>query len=170
MNRHQPHELWWLQAKSDHDVFIRLRRWGVKPCHQLHYLQMATEKLGKAYFWRSGTPPRRTHAAFVRFMRFLGHIRGAERERAASVLAFSRYQDLRSWINSVLPLAYELQRLAPDLAHDGPNPEYPWPPSAPRYVPAEFEFDVWKQLTETGKGRQLVQVIDITIRRFAELP
>jgi hypothetical protein len=40
--------LWWAQAKSDHGVFVLLRKQGVHDCHLLHYLQMATEKLAKA--------------------------------------------------------------------------------------------------------------------------
>ena len=51
--------LWWQQAKSDHQVFQRLRSEGVAQCHSLHYLQMVTEKLAKAYFWRSGSPRRK---------------------------------------------------------------------------------------------------------------
>ena len=48
-------KLWWEQAKSDHAAFICLRRAGVHECHMLHYLQMAAEKISKAYLWRSGT-------------------------------------------------------------------------------------------------------------------
>src|SRR5208283_5496445 len=64
-------ELWWRQAESDHSVFVHLRRAGIPECHLLHYLQMATEKLSKAYLWRSGHAPPRTHVGFVRFLRAL---------------------------------------------------------------------------------------------------
>jgi hypothetical protein len=64
--------LFLLQARSDFDVFEFLRehcRKGDFPaCHALHYLQMATELLGKAHAWKRG-PPRQTHRAFVRFLR-----------------------------------------------------------------------------------------------------
>ena len=40
MNHEQ--ELWWNQARSDHALFVRLRRDGVHQCHLLHDLQMAT--------------------------------------------------------------------------------------------------------------------------------
>lgn len=65
-------------------------------------------------------------------------------------------------------MAYALERLAPTLAGDGPNPEYPWPQRAPRYAPATFKFDVWTQLTNTGRGHQLMQVIQAAIERFPE--
>jgi hypothetical protein len=54
MNSYQ--KVWWKQAKSDHDAFLLIRRQGIAQCHLLHYLQMVTEKIAKAYFWRSGTP------------------------------------------------------------------------------------------------------------------
>jgi hypothetical protein len=41
-------KLWWDQAKSDHAVFVLLRRAGVHECHMLHYFQMAAE-IDRAY-------------------------------------------------------------------------------------------------------------------------
>ena len=63
-------------------------------------------------------------------------------------------------------LAYELQSLAPSLAQDGPNPEYPWPQIAPQFAPVSFEFDLWTKLTNSGRGRQLMQVIRRAVDRF----
>ena len=51
--------LWWEQSKSDLRVFKQLRALGAHPCHLLHYLQMATEKLSKAYFCALETRPRK---------------------------------------------------------------------------------------------------------------
>ena len=164
MNRYQ--ELWWQQAQSDHAVLVLLRRQGASPCHQLHYLQMVVEKLGKARFWRSGKPPDKNHAFFVEFLRSLGGVPQSRREQLAGVFAFARFEDLQSWIRAILPLAYDLERLAPTLREDGPNPEYPWPHAAPEHVPATFEFDLWTQLTKSGRGRQLMQVIDVAIDKF----
>ena len=64
-------DLWWRQAQSDHRLFVQLRRNGAHKCHLLHYLQMSTEKLSKAYLWRSGHAPPRSHTGFVRFLRAL---------------------------------------------------------------------------------------------------
>jgi len=64
-------------------------------------------------------------------------------------------------------LAYDLERLAPDLAGDnGPNPEYPWPWVLPVNAPASSEFEVWTRLSESGRGRQLLQVIDAAVLGF----
>lgn len=164
MNGYQ--ERWWLQAKSDFDVMSVLRDKGCAACHQLHYLQMATEKLGKAYFWRRGSPPRKGHAFFVWFMRSLGAAPSGNREHIAEVFEFSRFEDFQNWVQAALPLAYELQALAPTLSQDGPNPEYPWPSAAPLHVPATYEFDVWRSLTSTGRGRQLMRIIGLAVDRF----
>ena len=165
MNDYQ--ELWRQQARSDHAVLLLLRKNSAAPCHQLHYLQMVTEKLGKAYFWRSGDPPRKSHAFFVKFLTALGTVRQSERQRQiADAFAFRRFKDFKSWATTVLPLCYELERLAPALAQDGPNPEYPWPQNSPRYVPAMFEFDIWTKLTGTGSGRQLMKTIGFAVVNF----
>lgn len=46
MNEQQ--RLYLVQARSDRDILKLLSSQPI--CHQLHYLQMLTEKLAKAYF------------------------------------------------------------------------------------------------------------------------
>ena len=160
--------VWWEQTKSDHSILLLLRKVDANPCHQLHYLQMVTEKLGKAYFWRSGKPLQKlSHAIFVKFLQALDDRRGADVARIAKSLGFNRPDDLQNWIPTIAPLAHELERLAPDLAGlNGPNPEYPWPWTKPQHAPISFEFPIWSQLTETGRGRQLLKVIDAAVLEF----
>jgi hypothetical protein len=79
MNDYQ--RLWWEQTRSDHAVLLMLRRQEAMPCQQLHYLQMVTEKLGKAYFWRTGHPPPQSHVSFVRFLQALDSRSNADRAR-----------------------------------------------------------------------------------------
>jgi len=160
--------LWWQQAKSDHEVFLLLRRQGAAKCHLLHYLQMVTEKVAKAYFWRSGAPPPRSHAGFVQLLRiFLGSVRGKERQRVAKLFGFSSFSGFQNWIRAALPIAYDLEHLAPALAGDGPNPEYPWPRARPNLAPANYGFPEWASLA-TGQGRSLMNVIRIAVERFSE--
>lgn len=166
MNAYQ--ELWWQQAKSDHNVFVLLRRQGVAPCHSLHYLQMVTEKIAKAYLWRSGSPPPRSHAGFVQFLRlFLGHIRKNDRDRIANLFSYKSFRGFQNRIRAVLTIAYDLERLAPDLAKDGPNPEYPWPHAEPKTAPANYNFPVWASL-KSADGRDLMRVIHSAVARFPE--
>ncbi len=157
--------LWWRQAQSDHDVFVHLRRTGAGECHRLHYLQMATEKLSKAYLWRSGHAPPKSHTGLVRFLRALLDRRG-ELDRIAIIFEFGPSVDLDRWVRNVRTLAYELQNIAPAEAGDGPNPEYPWPHQAPVHCPADHEFNLWRQLEDTGQGRKLLLFIGHAIERF----
>jgi hypothetical protein len=167
MNRYQ--QVWWEQTCADHGILRVLRKRGASPCHQLHYLQMVTEKLGKAYFWRAGRPPRKTHASFVRFLQALDDRPTTDVQRIATLLGFGRPDDLERWIPTITPLAYDLERLAPDLAgFDSANAEYPWPHAAPTHAPASYSFPVWANLTETGRGRQLLRVIDAAVLRFPD--
>lgn len=165
MKREQ--ELWWRQAASDHSVFVHLRRAGIPKCHLLHYLQMATEKISKAYLWRSGHAPPKTHVGFVRFLRALPD-RRRDLDHIAAVLGFGRGQDLDNWVRSVLPLAYSLQNLAPAAAGNGPNPEYPWPHESPAYCPVGHTFELWTHLANTGQGRKLIEFIGRAVKRFEQ--
>ncbi len=157
---------WWEQARSDLGILILLRRNAAAPCHQLHYLQMVAEKLAKAYFWRTGTPPPRNHAGLVTFMRSLGGVPMERRPYLATSLGFQEFGQLQAWIRLVLPMAYDLERLAPALAQDGPNPEYPWPHHSPTDHPAGHRFELWGRLTETGLGRQFLKVVEIAVHKF----
>lgn len=160
-------KVWWQQAISDHEAFVLIRGLGVAQCHSLHYLQMVTEKIAKAYFWRSGSAPPQSHASFVRFLRFLGQIRQEDRDRIANLFTFNRFSDFQSWIRATLPIAYQLERLAPALANDGPNSEYPWPHAKPQFAPANHMFAIWPSLT-SGQGRDLMRIIRIAVERFPE--
>lgn len=165
MNRAQ--ELWWSQARADHELFVQLRRLGVHECHLLHYLQMATEKLSKAYFWRSGQAPPKSHTGLVRFLKAL-LLRRGDLDRIAAILGFGRREDLDHWVRGALTLAYSLQNLAPAEAGDGPNPEYSWPHDAPAESPIRHSFSLWIQLADTGRGRKLMEVVQRAIARFDE--
>jgi hypothetical protein len=99
---------------------------------------MATEKLGKALLVSGDTKLEeitRSHAAFVKFMRIVSNNRNIH-----SKLGMTKTQ-LRTQFNRLLPIAYQIEILAPALAQSGPNPEYPWPGMSGRiFVPSEFSF------------------------------
>lgn len=128
---------------------------------------MVTEKIAKAYFWRSGSPPPKSHAGFVQFLRFLGQIGQRDRDRVANIFRFGRFSDFQIWIRNVLPIAYDLERLAPDLANDGPNPEYPWPHAKPEFAPVDHNFSVWASL-QSAQGRDLMRMTQIAVCHFPE--
>lgn len=160
--------LWWHQAESDWQLFAFLRDSGQPVCHSLHYLQMASEKVAKAYFWRENEPPPKEHSAFVQFIRLLSQSPTKSRKRLANLFEFARFQDFRSWTGGLLTIAYELEHLQPQLANEGPNCEYPWPHSMPRHTPVAYSFPIWTALM-APRGRDLLRLISISIRRFPEL-
>lgn len=164
----QAQTVWWQQAHSDLSIYILLRQQGVAICHVLHYLQMTTEKVAKAYYWREGNPPPKSHAGFVQFVRFLGQIRQSSRqEQVANLFGFQRFSDFQTSLRSIIHIAYDLERLAPDLALDGPNPEYPWPHDQPEQAPALYQFSIWGKLTQ-GQGRQFMRFLETAVKRFPE--
>ena len=131
--------LYLTQARSDFHALRALK--GADPCHQIHYLQMATEKLAKAYFWRVGKPLKKRHDFFVKFLR-------AARKRGdiGRILGIKPTANWEAYVDSVLPVTLAVEQMAPSEAGDGPNAEYPWPHEAPEQAPATFAFPVWDEI------------------------
>ena len=133
-------EAFLVQARSDAAVRRLLNRERTEYAHQLHYLQMVTEKLAKAMMMRDtdAGPPARTHADFVSCLRA---IKG--RPEIRRQLGYEHADVFRSFVDSLLPLAERIERLAPNLAGmTQPNPEYPWQPpgQAEVFAPAQYNF------------------------------
>jgi len=151
------------QARSDWIAYNTLQVGSIANCHTLHYLQMTTEKLGKAFFLVGGTPldaVRRSHRAFTRFLQLVARNHGLQRELGMTGL------QLRMHIQQLLPIAYEIERLAPALAGGGANVEYPWEsPSGTINVPASYNFPVSSTL-QSPRGRNLLKLIKVTLHRF----
>ena len=129
-------KLFWNQAKTDWEVYEYLVAASPpKPvCHELHYLQMCTEKLAKAYF----TVPPKSHAALVDFIYAL-----RSNKKAIAPLGFADDAELSRWAHSVDPLVQTIERLSPDLARRFKteiNPEYPWPKGAEMIAPVDYSF------------------------------
>ena len=148
--------LFLVQAKSAYAVYQLLKADGsLHHCHALHYLQMATELLGKANAWRSG-PISKSHKAFVSFpSQPLDQTRKAQRRMGYE----GQNENWKNTIKKIIPIAKSLENMAPALALEGPNPEYPWPSDSPTNVPVEFEFPIWGELANTSHGRKLTSFI-----------
>lgn len=159
-------EAFWAQATSDWQIYEHLEKTSFAKCHALHYLQMATEKLAKAYLLNGRTDikdVRSTHRALTRYMLNL-----SRNSRLQDLMGMAAKQ-LRSHIQKLLPLAYEIEKLAPALAGDGPNPEYPW--EAPKgifNVPVSHAFIIVKTLRQPH-GHNLIKLIRITLKNFHAL-
>ncbi len=143
------------QAKSAYTVYRFLNsNKALHHCHALHYLQMATELLGKANAWKHG-PIGRSHKALVSFLRSLSSNAKAQKQLGYE----GQNENWTHTIRKITPIAESLQKMAPALADDGPNPEYPWPTDAPKTTPVEYNFPIWEELTETSYGRTLLGLI-----------
>ncbi len=113
------------QARSDYEMVKLLSRNNAPLCHQLHFLQMATEKLAKGFGTpRGGPQPPKVHRAFVRLMR---SVKGDPHLQRACNCGPGQ---IDAYIASLLPVARLIEDLAPAIANDGPNPEYPWQASS----------------------------------------
>ncbi|MBI1915188.1 MAG: hypothetical protein HYS12_10685 [Planctomycetes bacterium] len=154
MTEHQ--RLFLVQARTNFTVFGLFRKDSKLPrCHTLHYLQMATEMLGKALAWRHGPPKKQTHRAFVPFLRSLAANRQAQKQLGYQ----GQNNSWKQFIRKSVPLAERVENLAPALCKDGPNPEYPWPNAEPETAPAEHTFEIWQELQETAEGRQFLSLL-----------
>ena len=94
----------------------------------------------------------------VRFVSFLRSL--STNRKAQSQLGFEgRNENWEHMIRKGVPLAARVEDLAPALALDGPNPEYPWPRAAPQFAPLEHTFAIWQDLQETAAGRQFLSLV-----------
>jgi hypothetical protein len=99
---------------------------------------------------------KKSHKALVKFLRGL-----SSNAKAQKQLGYEGQNE--NWAHTIrksLALAERVQKLAPKLAVNGPNPEYPWPPDKPVAAPAEYTFPIWSELTEKSHGRALLKLLN----------
>ena len=127
---------WWTMARRVWCRLVGVRPFSFAPCHELHYLQMCTEKLAKAYY-RTDPDPRSGHAAFRRFLTDI-----PVNSRIVGPLGFADLAALTRWQGSVNALVGAIEDLAPPIAdrRNLPNPEYPWPRRAEMTAPVDYSF------------------------------
>lgn len=153
---------WLEQCRDDFRIYELLRQYGQNPRQILHYLQMATEKLAKAYLWRTGKAPTKSHSGFGKFFRAL-----LDNKSAYTELGFTRVEAYQSWCRQTAsPLAYEIESLAPSLANNGANPEYPWPHQASSQATVSFSFPLWNKLHHGAAARVSLSRISRAIDSF----
>lgn len=154
------------QARVDWESYQRTRQGTWPECHRLLLLQMAAEKLGKALLVAGHSSLEtitQTHAAFVKFMQLVSNHR-----KLRKALGMKKSQQTAQF-RTLLPLAYEIELLAPALAQHGPNPEYPWKNASGNILaPADYSFPLIKRLRQTPHGLLLLKYIEIFLNRFEE--
>ena len=119
------------QAISDLQAREVLVKGHAERCHQLHFLQMSTEKLCKAYMYAAGNIVQPSHAVLQKQLPTIARVFGAK--------AFSGQRMKR-----LKQLAYEMEMLAPALRADGSRPdntEYPCElPDGQIVAPVDYAF------------------------------
>lgn len=118
------------QARSDFSIAELLLSDNVSGqyayCHLLHYLQMTVEKLGKAHSQSPNQPPAKNHKGgkqlFIAIKRNPNNIFNRKIRRPRDYA-------------SILKTVAAIEALAPALAGDGPNAEYPWESPDKRVIP-----------------------------------
>ncbi len=124
------------QALSDLDAREILAGSGAPKCHRLHFLQMAAEKVCKAYLTTSNghSNVRKTHAYVAKNLPIIARV----------FYSNNRNQIARWEMSEIRRLAHEIEVLAP-ACDDGDvrldNSEYPWQDGSGNVrVPSEFNF------------------------------
>ena len=155
------------QARSDWQMWEIIRQQELPDCHELHYIQMTCEKLGKAFLIAGGTiSPSQAKASHVAFKRFL---QVASRHPKLRSLLKMNASQFRAHIKQLLPIAENIERLAPALAQDGPNVEYPWEsPDRQIHTPVNYIFSAIHELRRPA-GANLIKIVDLVQREFYRL-
>jgi hypothetical protein len=131
------------QARSEQEVRKLLNSAAIEYSHRLHYLQMVSEKIAKAFQVGPDDPkpPEFVHRGFVRLLQTL-----KSRSDIQRALGFNNKRAYEQYIASLLDLADRVERLAPSLAGvNQPNPEYPWMDVATQTViaPVDYSFSLF---------------------------
>lgn len=154
------------QSQSDWEVYKILSAEPYIPvCHSLHYLQMACEKIAKAYRCRDTSAPLddllSRHVGFAKFMSsFLGS--------PSMKKAYGRRNAQRLVLTQVArTLAREIEKLAPavDRSAFPENAEYPWLSGDEVVAPCSYRYPALSLLRTSG-GRAVLNLVARAIHEF----
>ena len=148
-----------LQARSDWALYDRLSKLpGVPLCHQLHFLQMACEKIAKAYRARDTDMDVKEvtthHVGFVKFVNAFFKSPGIRQDYEG------KEAQLQVLAGHARRIAAQVEKLAPaaDRVATPSNAEYPWEEAGCVVVPCEHDFPNLSLLREAG-GRNFLKMV-----------
>jgi len=144
-----------IQAKADLDArSALLGAEDVPVCQQLHFLQMAAEKVAKAHRCWGGTPPEELQSSH------------AYAARVIPIIAKQRFKGDVSQahvLQTIRDLAREIELLAPAVDAGGKRPdncEYPWEDDAGRLcIPAELPFKGLCGIARHDAGKKFLKIL-----------
>ena len=147
------------QGLSDWQIYRHLAGEAeVASCHSLHYLQMACEKIAKAYRWRdtqaSAESLTSEHVAFSKFMQSYLLSPSIRRDYRG------RSEQLQQLKRLCRKLAREVEKLAPsvDREQTPENAEYPWSYGDKVIAPCDYSYPSLHLLTSPG-GRTFLKLL-----------
>jgi hypothetical protein len=147
------------QGRSDWGIYQQLAGNPViAACHSLHYLQMACEKIAKAYRWRdTSTDEHSLTHGHVAFSKFIQSFLGSPSIRRDYI---GRAELLGNLTRLCRKLAREVEKLAPSVARENSpeNAEYPWEQGESVIVPCEYAYPSLSLLGEPG-GRTFLKLV-----------
>jgi hypothetical protein len=159
------------QGRSDWEVYKHLAGLS-KPsfpyCHSLHYLQMATEKIAKAYRIRDTGADvdklAKGHAGFEEFVNSFFRCKTIRDEYAGKDAALLALQ------KNATTLAKEIEKLAPAIDNfvSPENAEYPWERDGSVYRPCLFDYPNLFILKQPA-GRAVMNLIQRAFQDFEAL-
>lgn len=157
---------YFVQAQNDYQIFREFKkRTDIAMCQKLHYLQMATEKLAKAFMSApAGGPPPRVHTVIVGFLRMTKN-----RPEIRRQLGFGFDQQAYGlYINGLIEVAEQIERLAPVGNEERANPEYPWIDGGGDVVcPVHYTFPEFTHPQKRHKIAKFEHLTDGLFRIFA---
>ncbi len=161
-------EAYFRQASSDWRMFAEfLARSDVPACHALHFLQMATEKLAKAYRFRDTTTDEESLLTkHVGFQKFLNSFLLSPQMKAEFR---GRDAQLASIRKGMVPIAQAIERLAPAVAREGSpgNAEYPWELGGAVVAPVDHDFHE-VHLLRGAHGRAFLNLVSRAFGEFGK--
>ncbi len=153
------------QARSDWRVFELLSdQSNTDACHRHHYLQMACEKLAKAYRLRDTNAAVddlvKSHVGFAKFIQpyMLSTLKEQYQGREAQLATLIR--DARA-------IAREIEKMAPavDRTNAPENAEYPWEQAGQITAPCKYTYPGLDLLRKPG-GRAFLKLVKNALDDF----
>lgn len=152
------------QAQADMQAReVLLREKHLPPCEQLHLLQMACEKLAKAYQCSQKTDLTTLQASHAWIERTLPiPFRPYYSRHHRATLRGQMLNERSRLFKDVRSLLREIDLLVPSVTDGGRRPdnaEYPWADDLGKlWIPAEYEFLILPHLAAAA-GQQLVSFL-----------
>lgn len=134
-------------------------------CHKLLFLQMACEKLCKAYLIRAGTPPETLQASHGYIANPLPVV-----IRQHIIVSGQDPNRMRGVLSLVRQLAGEIEVLNPAVKRDRHRPdncEYPWEAGSQIVSPLDWTFQPLRLVTIRG-GPTFIKLLKGAIGRIIE--